>query len=79
MSAKRRRKVKRQPGDVLQIDLGGGHIAFGRVCTSTVAFYDLRVTEVPSGCSSHLTGNSSRVQKGGPIPYPELTTKTNSG
>jgi len=45
MSAKRTKKIKRTPGDVLRIDLGDGTYAFGRVLPSTIGFYDLRTPE----------------------------------
>jgi len=35
------------PGNVLLVDLGANRYAFGRVCPSTIAFYDLKVREVP--------------------------------
>jgi hypothetical protein len=35
-------KTRRKPGNVVQIDLGDGRAAFGRVLENTIAFYDVR-------------------------------------
>lgn len=43
MAIRKRKRIKRIPGDIVQVDLGNGESGYGHILENTIAFYDVKI------------------------------------